>query len=43
MRTAADRLLVAAFISREMLFKLYRMAIRRRFRFFSFGDGMLIK
>lgn len=33
-------MLVAAFIGREKLFKLYHEAIKRKFRFFSFGDGM---
>lgn len=35
-------MLVAALVGRQTLHKLYRMAIRKRFRFFSFGDGMLI-
>lgn len=35
-------MLVAAFIGRKKLFELYDQAIERRFRFFSFGDGMLI-
>lgn len=35
-------MLVAAFIGRERLFRLYRTAIARRFRLFSFGDGMLL-
>lgn len=36
-------MLVAAMIGRERLLKIYRSAIVKRFRFFSFGDGMLIK
>jgi S-adenosylmethionine:tRNA ribosyltransferase-isomerase len=35
-------MLVAAFVGRERLLSLYRHAVKRRFRFFSFGDGMLI-
>ncbi|MEK7627969.1 MAG: tRNA preQ1(34) S-adenosylmethionine ribosyltransferase-isomerase QueA [Patescibacteria group bacterium] len=35
-------MLVAAFIGREKLFELYRVAIEKDFRFFSFGDGMLL-
>jgi len=35
-------MLVAALIGKEQLFKLYRLAIKKRYRFFSFGDGMLI-
>ena len=35
-------MLVAAFIGRERLFDLYRFAIRKKYRFFSFGDGMLL-
>ncbi len=37
-------MLVAAFIgSRPKLFSLYAKAIKKKIRFFSFGDGMLIK
>lgn len=36
-------MLVAALIGKERLFELYRLAIRKKFRFFSFGDGMLLK
>ena len=36
-------MLVAALIGKERLFKLYRLAIGKKFRFFSFGDGMLIR
>ncbi|NJL82378.1 MAG: tRNA preQ1(34) S-adenosylmethionine ribosyltransferase-isomerase QueA [Chloroflexaceae bacterium] len=35
-------LLVSALISRERLFSLYQAAIRERYRFYSFGDAMLI-
>lgn len=35
-------MLVAAFIGRKKLLELYRAAISKRLRFFSFGDGMLI-
>ena len=35
-------MLVAALIGKEKLFELYRLAIKKRYRFFSFGDGMLI-
>ena len=35
-------MLVSAFVGRDQLFDLYRKAIRKKFRFFSFGDGMLI-
>ena len=35
-------MLVAAFVGRKKLFSLYRRAIRRRYAFFSFGDGMLL-
>jgi len=36
-------MLVAALIGKEKLFELYRLAIKKRYRFFSFGDGMLIR
>lgn len=35
-------MLVGAFIGRERLLELYTKAIHKRFRFFSFGDAMLI-
>lgn len=35
-------MLVAAFVGREKLFELYKLAIAKHFRFFSFGDGMLV-
>ncbi|MBT9259538.1 MAG: tRNA preQ1(34) S-adenosylmethionine ribosyltransferase-isomerase QueA [Clostridiales bacterium] len=34
--------LVAAFLGREKLLQLYRLAIEREYRFYSFGDAMLI-
>lgn len=36
-------MLVASLVGREKLLSLYRVAIRRKFRLFSFGDAMLIK
>lgn len=36
-------MLVAALVGRETLLALYRSAIARGFRLFSFGDGMLIR
>jgi S-adenosylmethionine:tRNA ribosyltransferase-isomerase len=36
-------MLVSAFIGRRRLIQLYHLAIKKRFRFFSFGDGMLIR
>ncbi len=35
-------MLVGAFVGRTTLLRLYRDAIRNRFRLFSFGDGMLL-
>ncbi len=35
-------MLVSAFTGREAVLDLYRQAIEREFRFFSFGDGMLL-
>ncbi len=35
-------MLVSAITGRPTLLKLYQAAIKKRFRFFSFGDGMLI-
>ncbi len=35
-------MLVSAFIGRENLLELYSKAIRKKFRLFSFGDGMMI-
>ncbi len=36
-------MLVAALVGRERLLRAYRYAVRRGFRLFSFGDGMLIR
>ncbi|MEK7181214.1 MAG: tRNA preQ1(34) S-adenosylmethionine ribosyltransferase-isomerase QueA [Patescibacteria group bacterium] len=35
-------MLVSALVGRERLLELYKTAIRKKFRLFSFGDGMLI-
>ena len=35
-------MLVASFIGRQKLFRLYKLAIQKKFKLFSFGDGMLI-
>jgi len=35
-------MLVSAFAGRDRVMELYRQAIERRFRLFSFGDGMLL-
>ncbi len=35
-------MLVAALVGREKTLQIYKTAIQKRFRFFSFGDGMLI-
>jgi S-adenosylmethionine:tRNA ribosyltransferase-isomerase len=35
-------MLVAAFLGRERLLEVYREAIRERYRFYSYGDAMLI-
>lgn len=35
-------LLVSAFAGRELIFRAYEEAIRQRYRFFSFGDAMLL-
>jgi S-adenosylmethionine:tRNA ribosyltransferase-isomerase len=36
-------MLVAAFAGKDNLFKAYRHAIEKRYRFFSYGDAMLIE
>lgn len=36
-------MLVAAFAGRKKILELYKTAIKKRFKFFSFGDGMFIK
>jgi S-adenosylmethionine:tRNA ribosyltransferase-isomerase len=35
-------LLVSAFAGKEFIFEAYRQAIAEKYRFFSYGDGMLI-
>lgn len=35
-------MLVAAFCGRELLFKAYQEAIKKRYRFYSYGDAMLV-
>jgi S-adenosylmethionine:tRNA ribosyltransferase-isomerase len=35
-------MLVSAFAGRDLIFRAYREAIRQRYRFFSFGDAMLL-
>lgn len=35
-------MLVSAFCGRELLFKAYKEAIKQRYRFYSYGDAMLI-
>ncbi|MEK7643010.1 MAG: tRNA preQ1(34) S-adenosylmethionine ribosyltransferase-isomerase QueA [Patescibacteria group bacterium] len=36
-------MLVSAFVGRKKLLELYQMAIKAKFRLFSFGDGMLVR
>jgi len=36
-------MLVSAFAGRDLILKAYEEAIAKKYRFFSFGDGMLIK
>ena len=36
-------MLVSAFADREFILKAYEEAVKKRYRFFSFGDAMLIK
>ena len=36
-------LLVSAFMGKELMEQVYQEAIRERYRFFSFGDAMLIE
>jgi len=35
-------MLVATLVGRKILLGMYRLAIKKKFRFFSFGDGMMI-
>ena len=35
-------MLVAAMVGREKILKLYKTAVEERYRFFSFGDAMMI-
>ncbi|HEF8131726.1 TPA: S-adenosylmethionine:tRNA ribosyltransferase-isomerase, partial [Campylobacter jejuni] len=35
-------MLVSAFIGREQCLKLYKLAIKEKYRFYSYGDAMLI-
>jgi S-adenosylmethionine:tRNA ribosyltransferase-isomerase len=35
-------MLVSAFAGRDLMLRAYDEAIRRRYRFYSFGDAMLI-
>ena len=35
-------MLVSAFAGRDLIFKAYEEAIRQRYRFYSYGDAMLI-
>ena len=35
-------MLVSAFLGRDLVFKAYEEAIRERYRFYSYGDAMLI-
>lgn len=36
-------MLVSSFVGRQKLLSLYKLAIQKKYRLFSFGDGMLIK
>ena len=41
-RAALSLLLVAAFVGREAILNAYRQAVERGYRFYSYGDAMLI-
>ncbi len=36
-------ILVSAFAGRELVLRVYREAVQKRYRFFSYGDAMLIR
>ena len=36
-------MLISALASREMILDTYKIAVEKKYRFFSFGDAMLIK
>ena len=36
-------MLVSAFIGREKMMEIYRHAIDKKYRFFSYGDAMLLE
>ena len=36
-------MLVSAFASKNIIFNAYKMAVDEKYRFFSFGDSMIIK
>jgi len=36
-------MLVSAFAGREFILKAYEEAVRERYRFYSFGDAMMIR
>jgi S-adenosylmethionine:tRNA ribosyltransferase-isomerase len=36
-------MLVSAFAGRERILRAYRHAVRQRYRFYSYGDAMLIR
>ena len=35
-------MLISAFASRDMIMRTYKVAVQEEYRFFSFGDSMLI-